>query len=81
MARMSAAERAELEARLAADDDAGDDDPVEISHDGKTFKGSFRRARGVARAWGLKLEADPDPDPGPDDDGPGKAVRFGRRVS
>ena len=81
MARMSAAERAELEARLAADDDAGDDDPVEISHDGKTFKGSFRRARGVARAWGLKLEADPDPDPGPDDSDPGKAVRFGRRVS
>lgn len=82
MARLTKAERAELEAQLAADDDADDDDEVTISHGDKSFKGSYRRARGVAAAWGIKLAADP-PD---DDDADGKkakpeTTRFaGRRI-
>ena len=78
MARLTAEERAELEARLAADDD-DEADEVEISHGDKKFKGSYKRARGVARAWGVKLEEDPPP-AGEDDPDGGRTVRFGRRT-
>ena len=85
MARLSKEERAELEARLAADDDADDDDEVEIGHGDKTFRGSYRRARGVAAAWGIKLEADPPAEPKTDpkgSKGDEGGTRFaGRRVS
>jgi len=82
MARMSKEERAELEARLAADDDADDDDEVTLTFaDGSGFKGSYRRAQKVAKARGYKLEADADP---PEDDSKtaAEAKRFqsGRRV-
>ena len=80
MARLTKEQRAELEAQLAADDDADDDDEVTISHGDKTFKGSYRRARKVAGAWGIKLEADP---PADDDDDKAKpaSTRFaGRRI-
>ena len=47
MAKLTAAERAELESKLAADDDDNDDE-VEIGMgDGKYFRGSYRRARAL----------------------------------
>jgi hypothetical protein len=79
VAKLSKEERAELEARLKADDDDGDDDDeVTISHGDKSVTGKYRRVKGIASAWGLKLEADPPPAGKDDDD---KPVRFGRRVS
>lgn len=79
MPRMTKEERAELEARLAADDDDDDDDQVTISHGDKSFTGSYRRARDVAGAWGMKLKADPPADA---DDKPAEVKRFnaGRRT-
>jgi hypothetical protein len=45
MAKMSPEERAELEARLAEDDEDDGDDEVTISRgDGTSFTGKFRRA-------------------------------------
>ena len=80
MARMTKEDRAELEARLAADDDDDDDDQVTISHGDQSFTGSFRRAREVAGAWGMKLKADPPPDK-PDKPEKDTAARFaGRRI-
>lgn len=88
MGKLSKEERADLEARLAADDEADDDgDEVELGFaDGSHFRGPLRRARTVAKARGYKL--DPDPEPGEKGDGKddgkgdGKTVRFaGRRVS
>ena len=86
--KLTKEERAELEARLAEDDAADDgDDEVEISFNGQSFRGAFRRAQSVAKAWGFKLEPDPEP---PADEGSGKGgkggggevKRFaGRRVS
>jgi hypothetical protein len=91
MARMTKEERAELEAKLAADDEADpEDDEVELGFgDGSYFRGKYHRARGVAASRGFKLEADPDTkadkplkatakDDSEDD---GKTTRFGRRVS
>jgi hypothetical protein len=78
MPKLSKEERAELEARLKADDDDDDDaDEVTISHGDKSVTGSYRRVKGIASAWGLKLEADPPPK----HDDEEKPVRFGRRVS
>ena len=85
MARLTKEERAELEARLAADDD-DDDDEVELGFsDGSHFRGRMSRAREVARARGFKLEADP-PAEKPEAKSGGKGdeggTRFaGRRVS
>jgi len=83
---MSPQERAELEARLAADDADDDDDPVELSFEGKTFKGSFRRVAQFAEAHGVKLTAPAAPAAGDGDSGDGgsgsQVRRFGgRRVS
>lgn len=85
MARLSKEERAELEARLAADDDDDDDDEVEVGFgDGSYVKGKYRRVADAAAARGFKLR----PDPAPEDDGKpakpakGNVTRFsGRRVS
>lgn len=83
MPKLTAKERAELEAKLAADDD-DDDDEVELGFaDGSHFRGTFRRARSVAAARGFKLDPDPPATEG-DDKGKGDAggTRFaGRRVS
>ena len=84
MARLSKEERADLEARLAADDD-DDDDEVELGFaDGSHFRGKFSRARQVAAARGYKLDPDP-PAEGKSEAKPGKdegGTRFaGRRVS
>src|SRR5215469_13058105 len=81
MARMSKEERAALEARLADDDAAEEDDEVSLTFaDGSGFTGSYRRARAVAKARGYKLESDPEPKDDPKDDP--KGTRFaGRRVS
>ena len=84
MPKLTQAERAELEARLAADDD-DDDDEVELGFaDGSHFRGKFSRARKVAAARGFKLDPDP-PDESDPAEGKGKGeggTRFaGRRVS
>ena len=79
--------RAELEAELAeldADDD--DSDEVTITHGSQSFTGSFRRAKTVAAAWGIKLFEDPPEDKTPAKSGKGKdddtVRRFsGRRIS
>jgi len=80
MAKLSPEERRELEERLAADEDDDDGDEVTISHGDKSVTGSYRRVKGIASAWGLKLEADPPPKKD-GDEGDGKTVRFGRRTS
>lgn len=87
MARLTKEERAELEAKLAEDDQEDDDqDPVEVGFgDGSYVKGSFRRVSEAAAARGFKLR----PDPAPDKDAKGgkgggnvTTGRFaGRRVS
>lgn len=83
MARLSKEERAELEARLAEDDQDDDDDEVEVGFgDGSYVKGKFRRVQDAAAARGFKLR--PDPSPEKDDDkkpGGSNVKRFsGRRV-
>jgi len=80
MAKLSPEERRELEERLAADEDDDDGDEVTVSHGDKSVTGSYRRVKGIASAWGLKLEADPPPKKDEGEDG-GKTVRFGRRTS
>lgn len=86
MPRLTKEERAELEAKLAADDD-DDDDEVELGFaDGSHFRGKMSRARQVAKARGYKLEADPPDDSQDDAKDTSKAkdtgTRFaGRRVS
>ena len=59
-----------------------------ISHGSQSFTGSWKRAIGVAAAWGVKLVADPPADDTAKDGGKGKDAgatvkRFnaGRRVS
>ena len=64
--------RKELEAELAAldADDDPEDDEIELGFDdGSYFRGSFRRAKGVASARGFKLAPEPEPegDGGKDD--------------
>ena len=61
MPRMSKEERAELEARLAADDDDDENDEVEVGlGDGKYFRGSYSRAKrlGYVTEPAPKAEAD-----------------------
>ena len=77
-------ERAALEAQLAAlDADDDDGDEVTISHGTQSFTGTFRRAKQVAEAWGIKLFADPPAEPKTADPKvAAEAKRFaGRRVS
>ena len=63
MARLSKEERAELEARLAEDDQDDDDDEVEVGFgDGSYVKGKFRRVQDAAAARGFKLRPDPSPE-------------------
>ena len=59
---MSREERAELEARLAADDDDEDDDEYELGFsDGSYVRGRHSRVSKIAAARGVKLEPDPEP--------------------
>ena len=77
-------QRAELQAQIdALDADPDDGDEVTISHGGQTFTGSWRRALGVAAAWGVKLVADAPAEPKPDAKAAAEVKRFqgGRRVS
>lgn len=65
MPKMSAEERADLESRLAADNDDDDDDEVEVGFaDGSYVRGRYSRVKKAAHARGVKLEADPEPDEG-----------------
>ena len=75
MAKLSPEERAELEARLAADDDADDDaDESELTVGGVTFRGTMKRIRDFAAANGVKLVPDP---PAAKTDAKGKAKDSG----
>jgi hypothetical protein len=79
MPKMTPEERADLEARLAADDEDDDSDDVSVTFpDGFSFSGTFRRAQEVAAAHGFKLK----PDPKPADDAPkGKSAGKGGNVT
>lgn len=85
MARLTKEERAELEARLAADED-DEDDEVELGFaDGSHFRGKMSRARQVAAARGYKIDPDPPAEPKEPKgkgDGEGEVKRFssGRRI-
>jgi hypothetical protein len=89
MPKMTPEERADLEARLAADDEDDDSDDVSVTFpDGFSFSGTFRRAQEVAAAHGFKLKADPKPADEPKGKSAGKGGtvtqgRFtsGRRIS
>ena len=79
MAKLSKEERAELEARLAEDDDDAEDDEVEIGlGEGKYFRGSYGRAKRL----GYVTEPQPKTEPAKGGEG-GEVKRFtrGRRVS
>lgn len=80
MPKLTAKERAELEARLAEDDDDSADDEVTISSEGRTFTGTWRRVQQVAEAWGFPL-AKPAEEADPKDEGKSGVTKFGRRVS
>jgi hypothetical protein len=84
MGKLSKEERAELEARLAADDaDDDDDDEVEFRHsDGTSLRGSFRRVAAYAESRGVKLKSDPKPAEGDSTGDGGTVKRFtsGRRT-
>ena len=63
--------RKELEAELAAldADEDPEDDEIELGFDdGSYFRGSFRRAKGVASARGFRLAPDPESAEGDGDD-------------
>jgi hypothetical protein len=63
MPKLTAAERAELEAKLAADDQDDDDDEYELGFgDGTYIRGRHSRISKYAAARGVKLEPDPEPD-------------------
>ena len=68
----------ELERMLAEgefEEDDDDDDQVSLTlPSGHSFTGSYRRARKVAAAHGMKLE--PDPEPEPDDKTAGKGGKV-----
>jgi hypothetical protein len=82
MAKLSAEERAELEARLAADDDDDDDDEMEVGFaDGSYVRGRARRVHEAAAARGLKLRPDPPADPKDKKTQPRVSVLSPRRTS
>ena len=67
MAKLTKEQRAELEARLAEDDSADDDDEYELGFaDGSYVRGRHSRISKIAAARGIKLEAD---EPAEGDDG------------
>jgi hypothetical protein len=80
---MSAKDRAELEARLKADDDAEDEFEVEIGADGSYARVPYGKAKSwLQNTFGIDLDTEdrqdtPDPKASPADDG---KSRFGRRV-
>ena len=81
MPRLSKEERAELEAKLAADDEDDDDDEVEVGFgDGSYVKGKYRRVAEAAAARGFRLK--PEPPAEGDDKKPSNVKRFnsGRRT-
>jgi len=73
--------RKELEAELAAldADEDPEDDEIELGFDdGSYFRGSFKRARGVASARGFKLAPDPEPADDSGDDAKKDAAKKGK---
>lgn len=78
MPRLTKEERAELEARLAADDDDDGDDEVEIGlGEGKYFRGSYRRAKHLGY---VTEPAPPADDKGKGEGGQVKRFTGGRRT-
>ena len=77
MGKLTASERADLEAKLAADDD-DDDDEVEIGMgEGKYFRGSYRRARALGYVNDPRDKKDDD---GADGKDTAKRFTSGRRT-
>lgn len=77
MARLTRQERADLEARLAEDDEDDEDDQVTITRsDGSAFTGTYRRAKR------LGFVTEPEPKDPKDPKEPGEVKRFtsGRRT-
>ena len=84
MPKMPPEERAELEARLAADDQDEPDHEFEYSEGDRTFRGPWSKRHSLTEEFGFKggPRKAPEPKPGdPKDGGDGKPARFGRRVS
>lgn len=88
MGKLSKQERADLERRLAEDDQADDDaSEYEVGFpDGGYIRGKWDKVRAAAAARGFKLEADPPADetdvPQDGQDDQPEPRRFGgRRVS
>lgn len=85
MAKLTPAERAELEARLKADDDDDGPDPeFEYSEGDRSVRLPWSRRHALTEEFGFKggPRKAADPKPG-GDDGKGdgdKTVRFGRRT-
>jgi hypothetical protein len=60
MARLTKEERAELEARLAEDDEDDESDQVTVARaDGSSFTGTFRRALQLGLVSKLEPKAEP----------------------
>lgn len=79
MARLTKEERAELEARLAEDDEDDGDDEVTISRgDGTSFTGKFRRALQLGYVTLPAAKTDAKNDKG--DGGEVKRFTSGRRT-
>ena len=80
MAKLTKEERAELEARLAEDDDDDESDEVTVSKpDGSSFTGTFRRALQLGLI--TKPEPKPEPKDGKGEGGQVRRFQGGRRVS
>jgi hypothetical protein len=84
MAKMTAAERAELEAKLAADDQDDDDDfEIEIRDGDKAARIPYSRGRSyLQKHFGIDLDPEPEPDEPADPKAPKDAkvvpAHFGR---
>lgn len=83
MPKLTPEERADLEARLAADDDDEPDHEFEYTEGDRTIRVPWSKRHSLTEEFGFKggpRKAEPKPakDEGKDE---GKPVRFGRRVS
>ncbi len=86
MAKMTSEERAELEAKLAADDEDEPDHDFEYSEGDRSVRLPWSKRHSLTEEFGFKggPRKAPEPKPGGKDTaegGDGKATRFGRRVS
>ncbi len=86
MAKMTSEERAELEARLAADDEDEPDHDFEYSEGDRSVRLPWSKRHSLTEEFGFKggPRKAPEPKAGKDpkaEGEDGKGTRFGRRVS